>query len=147
MSAPSPPRLAGLDHVVLRVVDAERSARFYRDVIGCVVEWDRPELGLTHLRAGRSLIDLVSISGPLGSRGGAAPGVEGRNMEHFCLTLADFDEAALRAWFAGQDVEVLEAGPRYGAEGYGTSLYLRDPDGNIVELKSAGDDPALRPPG
>jgi glyoxylase I family protein len=147
MSAPSPPRLAGLDHVVLRIVDLDQAVRFYCEVIGCSVDWNRPELGLVHLRAGRSLIDLVSVSGPLGARGGAPAGDEGRNVDHICLTVDGFDEAGLRAWLAGRGVEIIESGPRYGAEGEGTSLYVRDPEGNVVELKSPGDDPSLKRPG
>jgi glyoxylase I family protein len=147
VNTPSPPRLTGLDHVVLRMVDLDGAVRFYCEVIGCSVDWNRPELGLVHLRAGRSLIDLVSVSGPLGARGGAPAGAEGRNVDHICLTLETFDEAQLRAWFAGHAVEIIESGPRYGAEGEGLSLYVRDPEGNVVELKSAGDAPSLKRPG
>jgi catechol 2,3-dioxygenase-like lactoylglutathione lyase family enzyme len=146
-AAPVPPRLAGLDHLVLRAADLAAMTRFYCDVVGCTVDRERPELGLVHLRAGRSLIDLVSIDGPLGAKGGAAAGPEGRNLDHLCLTLNMFDEAALRAWLAARGVEILESGPRYGAEGQGTSLYIRDPEGTVVELKSPGDDPGLKPPG
>jgi len=135
---------AGLDHVVLRVVDLDAMTRFYRDVIGCTIDRERPDLGLTHLRAGRSLIDLITVDGPLGARGGAAPGAEGRNLEHICLTLSPFDEAAIRDWLTAQGVEIIESGPRYGAEGEGVSLYVRDPEGTVVELKSPGD---LKRPG
>lgn len=146
-ASPAPPRLAGLDHLVLRVVNLDAMTRFYCNVVGCTIDRERPDLGLVHLRAGRSLIDLVSIDGPLGARGGPAAGPEGRNLEHFCLTLNAFDEPALRAWLAAKGVEILESGARYGAEGQGTSLYIRDPEGTVVELKSPGDDPDLTPPG
>jgi glyoxylase I family protein len=131
----APIRLAGLDHVVLRVADTAAVTAFYRDVVGCSVDWDRPEFGLVHLRAGASLIDLVSLDGPLGRRGGAGPGVEGRNVDHICLAVEGFDEAAIRAHLARHGVEVVEAGPRYGARGEGPSLYVRDPEGNTIELK------------
>jgi glyoxylase I family protein len=131
----APLRLAGIDHVVLRVADKAAMVSFYRDVIGCVVDWDRPELGLTHLRAGACLIDLVTLDGPLGRMGGAGPGPEGRNLEHLCLAVEDFDEAAIRAHLAGHGVEVTDAGPRYGARGEGPSIYVRDPEGTTVELK------------
>jgi hypothetical protein len=108
-------------------------------VIGCSVDWDRPELGLTHLRAGRDLIDLVTLDGPLGRTGGAGPGVEGRNLEHLCLRVAGFDETAIRAHLSAHEVEVVDAGERYGAAGHGPSLYVRDPEGNTVELKGQPD--------
>jgi len=100
-----------------------------------VVDWDRPELGLTHLRAGACLIDLVRLDGPLGRMGGAGPGPEGRNLEHLCLAVEDFDEAAIRAHLARHGVETTDAGQRYGARGEGPSIYVRDPEGTTVELK------------
>ena len=65
----------GFDHIVLRIRDKERALAFYRDVLGLAVDWDRPELGLTHIRAGTQLIDLVTLDGLLGAKGGAGPGV------------------------------------------------------------------------
>lgn len=124
----------GIDHIVLRVRDLSRSMAFYRDLLGCALERDQPELGLTQLRAGRSLVDLVTLDGPLGA--GPPPG-EGRNLEHFCLTLAPFDERALVAWFAARGITVHAPDSRYGAEGEGRSFYIDDPDGNHVELKGA----------
>lgn len=124
-----------IDHVVLRVCDLAASLRFYQDVLGCKVERASDALGLYQLRAGESLIDLLPIDGPLGRRGGAAPGAEGRNVDHFALTLARFDEAALRAHLAAHGVAPGDVAPRYGAEGMGPSMYIVDPDGNVVELK------------
>ncbi len=129
--------LVGIDHVVLRVRDLAAMLRFYRDTLGCRLEREQAELGLYQLRAGRSLIDLVTVEGKLGRAGGAAPGAEGHNLDHFCLTLRPFDPAALRAHLADHGVAVGEEGERYGAEGSGQSLYLRDPEGNTVELKGA----------
>jgi len=85
----------GIDHIVLRVRELPRSLAFYCDLLGCTVEREQPELGLTQLRAGKSLIDLVTLDGPLGA--GEPPGA-GRNLEHFCLTIAPFEEMALIAW-------------------------------------------------
>ncbi|MDO8802153.1 VOC family protein [Phenylobacterium sp.] len=130
-----PIQLAGFDHIVLRIGDKAAMVGFYTQVLGCSVDWDRPELGLTHLRAGVNLIDLVTLDGPLGAIGGAGPGKEGRNLDHFCLTVAPFDEAAIRAHLAAHGVTISDEGPRYGAHGDGLSLYLQDPEGNMVELK------------
>lgn len=128
-------RIVGLDHVVLRVKDVERMVRFYHDVLTCRVERARPEIGLTQLRAGRSLIDLVAVEGELGRRGGAAPGEQGRNMDHLCLRIEPFEPDALARHLAAHGASPGEVKTRYGAEGDGPSLYLMDPEGNVVELK------------
>ena len=125
-----------IDHVVLRVKDAERSIAFYCGVLGCTVEKRRDDLGLVHLRAGASLIDLVTPDGPLGRQGGALAGTEGRNVDHLCLRIEPFDEAAIRALMAQNGVAVHgEVQNNFGAEGNGPSIYIADPDGNSVELK------------
>jgi glyoxylase I family protein len=134
----------GIDHIVLRVAELDRMLGFYCDVLGCAVEREQAELGLTQLRAGRSIIDLVTLDGALGRKGGAGPGAQGRNLDHFCLTISSYEEAALRLHLAKHDVEVLEAGLRYGAEGEGPSVYVRDPEGNVVELKCPAGKPAFR---
>lgn len=132
---PHPVAIVGFDHIVLRVRDKARMIGFYRDVLGLPIDRDRPELGLTHIRAGSDLIDLVTIDGPLGSKGGAAPGEEARNVDHFCLRIRPFDEASIRAHLTAHGVQIDEAGDRYGADGNGMSLYIRDPEGNTIELK------------
>ena len=131
--------IVGLDHIVLRITDKAAMIAFYSEALGCQVEWDRPDLGLTHLRAGAALIDLVTVDGPLGRPGGAAPGAQGHNLEHFCLAVRPFDEAAIRHQLARHGVEIVEAGARFGATGEGPSLYVRDPEGNTVELKGPPD--------
>ncbi len=130
-------RLAGLDHIVLRVKDLERMIAFYCDVLGCTLEWRRDELGLVHLRAGRALIDLVPVDGPLGKIGGAPPGAEAHNMDHFCLQVAEFDAAAIEEHLRAKGVVPGETKDRYGATGRGTTIYLQDPEGNRLELKAA----------
>jgi glyoxylase I family protein len=126
---------AMIDHVSLGVADLARARAFYCEVLGCSVEKWQEQFGLLQLRAGSALIDLVTLDGPLGRAGGAAPGREGRNLDHFCLRIAPFDEPALRAHLAAHGVEAGDVAQRYGAEGSGPSLYLRDPDGNTIELK------------
>lgn len=137
-------QVVGIDHLVLRVVDLERMLRFYGDALGCRVERRRDELGLVQLRAGRSLIDLVAIDGPLGRAGGAAAGAQGRNLDHFCLRVEPFDEAAIRARLAACGATAGPLASRYGAEGEGPSLYLDDPEGNVVELKGGATTAASR---
>ena len=131
----NPISVSGFDHIVLRIRDKEAMLGFYRDVLGLTVDRDRPELGLTHVRAGPQMIDLFTVDGRLGRMGGAAPGTEARNLDHFALQVRPFDEAAIRAHLAAHNVEVVEEGQRYGADGDGFSLYVRDPEGNTVELK------------
>src|SRR5215469_12182079 len=128
--------IQGIDHVVLRVRELRRSLEFYCDVLGCTLERQQPELGLTQLRAGGSLIDLVTLDWPLGA--GEPPGA-GRNLEHFCLTIAPYDEAQLIGWLAAHGVAAGEPASRYGAQGEGRSFYIEDPDGNRVELKAAAE--------
>ncbi|MFN7954793.1 MAG: VOC family protein [bacterium] len=124
-----------IDHLVLRVKDLERMLAFYCDALGCTVERRRDDIGLIQLRAGRSLVDLVPVDGPLGSLGGAAPAGEGKNLDHFCFRVEPFDEAEIRATLAAHGIEAGPVETRYGAEGDGPSMYVFDPDGNVVELK------------
>lgn len=128
-------KIRELDHVVLRVTDLPKMLRFYCDVLGCQIERRQDEIGLVQLRAGRSIIDLVPVGGKLGRTGGAAPGREGRNVDHFCVRVEPFDEDAIRAHLRAHDVAAGELKSRYGAEGLGPSIYLSDPEGNTVELK------------
>ena len=124
-----------IDHLVLRVADLDRMLRFYCDALGCSVELRRDDLGLVQLRAGRSMLDLVPVDGPIGREGGAAPGREGRNLDHFCVRVEPFDEQAIRRELQAHGVEAGAVEMRYGAEGRGPSIYVKDPEGNVVELK------------
>ena len=128
-------RLREIDHLVLRVVDLDAMLAFYVGVLGCTVERREDGIGLVQLRAGRSLVDLVPVDGALGRAGGAPPGAEGRNLDHFCLRVEPFDEAAIRSDLAAAGIAVGPTLARYGAEGTGPSIYLADPEGNTVELK------------
>lgn len=140
MATKAPIEMRGLDHLVIRCVDAEAMLRFYRDQIGCELVRHNEKFDLYHLRVGAQLIDLIAVGGILGQRGGAAPGAEGRNVDHFAIRIETFDADALHAWIEENALEIVEEGPRYGADGTGPSVYLRDPEGNIVELKGPSTD-------
>lgn len=122
----------GLDHVVLRVRDLAASIDFYKRILGAKVERQLQAPRIVQLRIGESLLDLV-------------PGRKGRaktaNMDHFAMRVAPFDPAALARRLARFGIEPGPVAERYGAEGYGPSIYFNDPDGNTVELKG----PAVRP--
>lgn len=129
------PRL--IDHIVLRTERYRELIDFYCEVLGCEIERETTaEMGLTQLRAGSSLIDIVDVAGELGKMGGAAPGETGHNVDHFCLQIEPFDEEALKAFLRDKGVEVGEFHERYGAQGMGRSIYLQDIAGNTVELRA-----------
>jgi catechol 2,3-dioxygenase-like lactoylglutathione lyase family enzyme len=128
-----------IDHLVLRVTDLAKMLHFYGEALGCAIERRQEAIGLVQLRAGGSLIDLLTIDGKLGRAGGAAPGAEGRNMDHFCLRVEPFDEAAIRSQLAQHGYSAGAVEWRYGAHGEGPSIYVSDPEGNVVELKGPPD--------
>ena len=123
-------RVTGLDHVVLNVADVERSLAFYCDELGLaperVEEWRRGEILFPSVRVdGSTIIDLL-----------AAPRT-GENADHVCLVVDPVDLDAVKA--SGRFDVVDGPARRFGARGDGTSLYVRDPDGNTVELRHYGD--------
>jgi catechol 2,3-dioxygenase-like lactoylglutathione lyase family enzyme len=124
-----------LDHLVLRVTDLRAMLHFYLEVIGCKLEKVQEDIGLYQLRAGTGLIDLVPVDGPLGRKGGAAPGAEARNLDHFCLSIEPYDPDAIIDHLKRHGCEAGPVSSRYGAEGQGPSIYVPDPEGNVVELK------------
>jgi hypothetical protein len=81
------------------------------------------------------LIDLVPVDSPLGQAGGGPPDPAAKTVDHFCLRIEPFDADALAAHLEAHGIEPGEVGDRYGADGYGPSMYVRDADGNTVELK------------
>jgi glyoxylase I family protein len=135
-------QVSGIDHVVFRVRDLDRAMRFYSEILGARLEKAQEEIGLWQLRIGTALIDLVPVDGPLGSAGGAAPGAEGRNVDHVCFQVSPWDGEAILAFLRGHGIEG-EIVSRYGAQGDGPSIYLSDPEGNLLELKGP---PWPRPP-
>ena len=123
----------GFDHLVLKVADVERTLAWYTERLGLagerVDEWRRGEVLFPSVRVdATTLIDLLA----------GAP--TGTNVDHLCLVLhadADLDGLA-----ASGDFDVVGAGPAdglYGAQGYARSLYVRDPDGTVVELRTYRD--------
>ena len=123
-----PFKVAELDHLVLRCRDQARMLDFYTRVLGLHEELRLEALGLIQLRAGASLIDLVPASSP--------PDAAGANLDHFCLGVAIADFAATLAYLRDQGVAITgEPVTRYGARGHGLSIYIHDPEGNLVELK------------
>lgn len=124
--------LRGIDHVLLLVVDLEKTVAFYERVAGCSVEARMPQYGMVELVAGASHLDLVDISAPEGAW--ARPEIPGgRNVDHVALAVTSHDAAALRAHIEAHGAEIGET----RAEGDSTSYYVRDPSGNTIELRSA----------
>ncbi|HYE44905.1 MAG TPA: VOC family protein [Caulobacter sp.] len=128
-------KITGIDHLVLRAHDQQRLVDFYTDVLGLTVEKRQDAIGLVQLRAGSCLIDIVAVNSVLGRMGGAGPGAEGRNLDHFCLAVEGFDLETVKTHLTAHGVEVGQEGVRYGAGGHGLSVYLTDPEGNGLELR------------
>lgn len=122
-------KIAEIDHVVFRCCDQPKMLDFYTKVMGLAEERRITQIGLIQLRAGRSMIDLVPIVGDESRDGG-------RNVDHVCLGIETTDMQALAGHLKASGVEVMgEPATRYGAHGMGLSIYVRDPEGNIIELK------------
>lgn len=123
-------KVEGLDHIVLRVADVEKSVAWYVERLGLealrLQEWRDKQVFFPSVRVSEStIIDILE-----------APR-EGENVDHFCLVLDPSTD--LQALVDGGEFDVVE-GPvtRWGARGDGTSIYVRDPDNNLVELRIYG---------
>ena len=139
----APFALVGLDHVVLRVPDMERALNFYIGVLGAAEERRLDKIGLVQLRVGRSLIDLIDLA-KWAKDTKLAP--ETFNVDHICLRIEPFEEAQLTRYLTMHGVEIHEKGERYGAEGNGPSIYIRDPFQNVIELKGPSQPQAMAEP-
>ena len=129
--------IAGIDHVVLRTTKLDEMLDFYIKVLGCSIERETPpETGLIQLRAGNALIDLVVVDSSLGRLGGGAPTKTGNNLDHFCLQIKPVSESEITKHLISFGIEVGEFVERYGAQGLGNSIYIKDPEGNTVELRN-----------
>ena len=126
-----------IDHIVLRTTKLGEMLDFYSEFLGCKVDRETSEeTGLTQLRAGNALIDLVVVDSSLGKLGGGAPTQTETNVDHFCLQLKPISEEEIRVQLESKGVEFEEFNDRYGAQGFGKSVYIKDPEGNVVELRS-----------
>lgn len=128
--SPIPARFNGIDHVVFKVTDIGRTVEFYTAVLGLHVERIFDRIGLYQVRCGANLIDLVQAK-----PGETLPPPNLRGIEHLCLSIeGDLDEVIASLEASGHPVFM---GPMevYGAKGFGTAVYIRDPDGYEIELK------------
>jgi glyoxylase I family protein len=129
-------QVLAIDHIVLRTTKLDEMIKFYREVLGCTIERETPKnTGLTQLRAGNALIDLVAVNSKLGAMGGGAPTKTERNVDHFCLQIKPVSEREIINHLENNDVEIGEFTSRYGAQGFGNSIYIVDPEHNVVELR------------
>jgi catechol 2,3-dioxygenase-like lactoylglutathione lyase family enzyme len=124
------PKITGLDHVVIVTPDVERSLTWYCDELGLagerVQEWRKGAVLFPSVRVNAAtIIDLLESPR------------SGVNVDHLCLVVEPQDLAALAA--SGRFDVVDGPAARFGALGMGTSLYVRDPDGNVIELRHYGD--------
>ena len=129
-------QVLAIDHIVLRTTKREEMLDFYTNILSCTIERETsPEFGLTQLRAGSALIDLVTVDSSLGAIGGGPPTKTERNMDHFCLQISSLPEQEILAFLKKNGIKVGKFESRYGAEGQGNSIYIQDPEGNGVELR------------
>jgi glyoxylase I family protein len=128
--------ILAIDHIVLRTRKREEMLAFYTNILSCTIERETsPEIGLTQLRAGSALIDLVAVDSSLGTIGGGPPTKTERNMDHFCLQIRSVPEQEIITFLKNNGIKVGKFESRYGAEGQGNSIYIQDPEGNGVELR------------
>jgi len=129
--------IIGIDHIVLRTTKLDEMLGFYCDVLGCKIERKNSrKLGLTQLRAGNALIDLVRVDSQIGKLGGGPPSKTENNLDHFCLQLKLITEKNIKTHLELHKITVGKFADRYGAQGTGRSIYIKDPEGNTVELRS-----------
>ena len=121
----------GIDHVVLQITDVEGSLFFYTEILGLAVERVIEDMSLYQVRCGRSLIDLRALE-----EGSVLAGKDQRGIDHLCLHMhGDIDEI-VRHLKANEVPIVMGPVELYGATGYGTSVYVTDPNGHTIELKA-----------
>jgi len=117
--------IARIDHIVLKVRDMDRAISFYRDVLGCSVERTVESIRLVQMRAGSCMIDLIPRKEE----------TTGSDLDHFCVRIENWNSERILRELKNLGIDAPEPVSRYGAEGDGPSIYIEDPDGNVVELK------------
>ncbi|MFY8273366.1 VOC family protein [Pseudoalteromonas sp. SSDWG2] len=127
-------QLHGIDHIVLRTKNTPRLLQFYQYVLGAELERTLENEGLYQLRAGNALIDILSVYGDIDE--GQEPHYPSSPLAHVCLAIHAANEQAVSRHLRSRGItQQLTFATRYGATGFGRSLYIQDPDGNKVELK------------
>jgi len=135
MSTNNPINIKQIDHIVIRVMNLEKMIAWYETVLGCELERGPGDFRLAQLRAGNSLIDLVDANSDFGRKAGLEPDHGAPTMDHVCLQVQPWNTQDIETQLRNHSVEFGEVSERYGAEGMGPSLYLKDPEGNTIELK------------
>lgn len=139
MQAP-PFTLVGLDHVVLLVDDMPRALDFYQQVLGCTPGYSYPKIGMEQLWCGAALIVVQDVTHP-GAAKARPPVAGGRNMDHLCIATSPFELQAMRDHLAAHGVGIVQEARHGGARGVGVAIYIRDPFGNLLELKGPAEYP------
>ena len=132
--------LVGLDHVVYLVDDMALATSWYTAVLGCVPGYSYPALGMEQLWCGASLIVLWDVTHP-GATSAIPPVQGGRNVDHLCIATSPIDPPAMRAHLAAHGVTLEREATHGGARGVGHSFYIRDPFGNLLEVKGPAEYP------
>ena len=129
--------IQAIDHIVLRANNPQQLIDFYCNILNCPIEKVQDHVGLTQLRAGNALIDIIAVDGELGRKLGAGPAIGGggKNLDHFCLTIDPIEPKTLIAYLDKHGVEHGDFVERYGSGGFGDSIYITDSEGNGVELR------------
>jgi glyoxylase I family protein len=134
-------KIHGIDHIVLRTDNASALISFYRDILGLTIERKQENIGLTQLRAGRSIIDILSFATHPDAPGAWSDEDKRQRVDHFALAV-EADETELRRVLERHGIAIEQSGSRYGGQGEGFSIYIRDPENNLIEL-AMGPKPGL----
>ena len=130
--------LVGLDHIVFLVDDMKKALEFYQNFLGCHSGYSYPDLGMEQVWVGSSLIVLWDTTHPGGKN--ARPSLPGgQNVHHVCIGTSPLDHNSFRQHCKNHGVEITQEEFHCGARGMGHSFYLRDPFGNLLEIKGPAE--------
>jgi glyoxylase I family protein len=118
-----------IDHIVLRTNHIEKMIEFYCNILGGKIEKKQPIIGLTQIRMGEHLIDLVEVDSPLN--------LGNQNLDHLCFRIHPFDLEPIIKYFRHHNIKIHDQGIRDGSQGRGYSISIKDPEGNGIELREA----------